>query len=144
MTYIVDASVAIKWFAPEELRDRALLVLEDVRRLEAPDLILPEVTNIVWKKCLRGELSREQATNALLAIQKFIRLIHPSRMLYARALEMAFVLNHSAYDCFYLACAELRGGVMVTADRRLCDAVQVTEFSRLICHLGDVPATGSP
>ena len=128
MTTIVDASIAIKWVAPEALRAEARALLDDVDQIEAPDLIIPETTNIAWKKCRLGEMSRRQAVNAILAIRRLIRVIHPSHTLCERALEMAFALNHPAYDCFYLACAEAVGGVLVTADRRLCQVVRGTPF----------------
>ncbi len=137
MTYVVDASVAVKWTAPEEWRDQALMLLDDTSLLEAPDLIIPEVTNIAWKKCLRGEISRQQAENVALTIQRFIKVIHPSQRLCERALTMAFALDHPAYDCFYLACAEAIGGVLITADKRLHKAIEDTEFAPLVRYLGD-------
>lgn len=135
MTYIVDASIAMKWVAPEELRAEARALLDDIDRLEAPDLIIPETTNIAWKKCRRGEMSRRQAINAILAIRRLIRVIHPSHTLCERALAMAVALNHPAYDCFYLACAEAVDGVLVTADRQLCHVVRGTAFTNRVRSL---------
>jgi predicted nucleic acid-binding protein len=141
LTYIVDASVAIKWSVPENLHAEARSLLLDIDRLEAPDLIFPEATNIAWKKCARGEMTREQAVNALRAIRRIIRVIHPSPTLHERALDMAIALNHPAYDCFYLACAEFRGGVVVTADRGFHDVVRATGLSPLVRHLGEFRVT---
>ena len=137
MTYIVDASVAMKWIAPEELRDQALMLLDDTSLLEAPDLIILEATNIAWKKCLRGEMSQEQARNVVPAIQRLINVIHPSQRLCERALDIALTLNHPIYDCLYIACAEVSGGVLVTADKRLCRAVESTPHASRVRHLAD-------
>ena len=137
MKLVVDASVAVKWTAPEEWCDQALTLLDDTSLLEAPDLIIPEVTNIARKKFLRGEMSRQQAENVAPTIQRFIKVIHPSRGLCERALTMAFALDHPAYDCFYLACAEAIGGVLITADKKLHKAIEDTEFERLVRYLGD-------
>ena len=74
MTYVVDASVVVKWFAFEDLRDQALMILDDIGRLQAPDFIFAEVSNVVWKKCMRGALSRTSAVTAILATQHFITI----------------------------------------------------------------------
>lgn len=136
MTWIVDASVAVKWVAPEERHDRAVMLLDDIDLLEAPDLIFPEVTNTLWKKCARGQMSRAQARNAIVAVEQFIRTIHPCLTLYERAMEIAFILDHPAYDCFYLACAEATGGVLITADRRFVSRATAGGFAPLIEPLG--------
>ncbi len=132
MTWIIDASVAVKWVAPEERHDRAVMLLDDIDQLEAPDLIFPEVTNTLWKKYMRGQMSRAQAGNAILAVEQFIRTIHPCLTLYERAMDIAFVLDHPAYDCFYLACAEAAGGILITADRRFVGKAAAGGFAPLI------------
>ena len=43
--------------------------------------------------------------------------------MFSRATELACQLNHPAYDCFYLALAELLGTSVVTADRRFANKV---------------------
>ena len=43
----------------------------------------------------------------------------PLAPLAARALAIAAELRHPAYDCFYLALAEVRDLKLITADRRL-------------------------
>ena len=49
--FVVDASVAVKWYVYEELRDKALRLREDFLSeridLEAPSLILYEVGNAI-------------------------------------------------------------------------------------------------
>ena len=49
MTLVVDASVAVKWFVEEDGRQQALQIL-DLDEREAPDLIIAEVANVIWKK----------------------------------------------------------------------------------------------
>ncbi|MCP5012242.1 MAG: type II toxin-antitoxin system VapC family toxin [Aestuariibacter sp.] len=58
MTYVVDASVAMKWFVPEELSQEALTYLKDEHELLTPDLLWPEFANIAWKKVRRVEEAR--------------------------------------------------------------------------------------
>ena len=60
----MDASVAIKWYVPEVHSEIAACLLDGTHELIAPDLLLPEFGNIVWKKVQRGQsLCRNQSQN---------------------------------------------------------------------------------
>lgn len=136
MTYIVDASVAIKWFVAEDLRDpaRALLFVSS-GNLEAPDFMITEVANIARKKAARDEISDQQALKVPPETRYSIDEFHSSFELTERALEIALTLQHSVYDCVYLACAEAIGGIFVTADQDLCKTARNTPFEDLTCPL---------
>jgi predicted nucleic acid-binding protein len=56
MIYVVDASVAIKWYAPEIYEQEATKLLHGNHAFHAPELIYPEFSNILWKKVRRGEI----------------------------------------------------------------------------------------
>ena len=58
---VVDASVAAKWLVTESLSDKALALLGGPDDLISPDLLLPEVGNILWKKARAGDLIRRIA-----------------------------------------------------------------------------------
>jgi len=45
----IDASIAIKWVI-EETGTQEALALRECARLIAPDLLIPECANILWKK----------------------------------------------------------------------------------------------
>lgn len=135
MTFVADASVAIKWFVREALHREALRLLDEPETLHAPDLLVPEVTNIAWKKALRGEIGKNQAAEIAKAIRQGVPLLYPSALFNERALEIAFTLKHPVYDCLYLACAELIGGILITADEALEEAARRAGFGRLIRRL---------
>jgi len=142
VTYIVDASVAAKWFVRETLHDQARTLLHDHGDdLEAPDLLLTEVANIVWKKVRRDEIIPEQARAILPEVRASIAAFHASTDLVERALEIAVALRHPVYDCLYLACAEATDRLLVTADEKLVAAVRIAGVAGLVCHLGEFPAT---
>jgi predicted nucleic acid-binding protein len=61
----------------------------------------------------------------------------PSAPLAGRALAIANAFAHPAYDCFYLALAELRGAQMVTDDRRLLARLATTPWARKFMKLGN-------
>ncbi len=144
MTLVVDASVAAKWFSREELHAEALSLLDRSDDLQAPDFIVPEVVNVAWKKCLRGEFPKARAETIAVAVPRFFAVLHPSTDLAVRALEIAIVLEHPVCDCLYLACAEINGGSLVTADKRFFTVLQGSDFESLVGYLGDPPFRPSP
>jgi predicted nucleic acid-binding protein len=124
--FVVDASVVIKWVVQEEGSDAAVRLIEGPT-LSAPDLLIPECANILWKKVRREELTREEAKLAAeLLIRADIELV-PTRALMSAALRLAVDLGHAAYDCMYLALAMERGDTFVTADAK---------FARLVARVG--------
>ncbi|MEB2846263.1 hypothetical protein GAO09_06440 [Rhizobiales bacterium RZME27] len=65
---MVDASVAIKWVVDEIGTDKAL-ALRGNTRLLAPELLLAECANILWKKVRRGELTASEGRFAAMLMQ---------------------------------------------------------------------------
>jgi predicted nucleic acid-binding protein len=61
----------------------------------------------------------------------------PSAHLAMRALAIANELAHPAYDCFYLAAAELHAARMIIDDRRLLTRVVGSVWARRVIRLGD-------
>ena len=123
MRYLVDASVAVKWFAPEDYSDDADALLAGDHELCAPDFILVEAANVFWKKVRSGQMTAAKADEALLALATGPIELLPTPPLLPRALEMANRLGHPVYDCLYGAAAETRPAVLMTADRRLAEAM---------------------
>jgi hypothetical protein len=60
--FVVDASVAIKWFLPEIHSDAALRLLAGEHTLHAPDLIFSEFGNVLWKRFRKREISRAEVS----------------------------------------------------------------------------------
>lgn len=124
MSYVVDASVAVKWVVPEALSDKADELLARDPDLLAPDLLLVEGVNALWKKTLRKEISAREGDRALRLLTESGIDLRPAGPLLARALELARRLGHPVYDCVYLALAERERVPVVTADRRLLASVR--------------------
>jgi predicted nucleic acid-binding protein len=119
MTVVVDASVAVKWVIPEVLSTEADALRDRAEHLLAPELLLPEAANALWKKLTRGELRAAEAAQALELLMGSGLDLRPSAPLLGRALDLARRLRHPVYDCVYLALAEREGATLVTADQRL-------------------------
>lgn len=140
MSYVVDASVAVKWYLDEPLRGHANQLLEETGQLHAPELLVSEVANTSWKRYLRGDIAQSQAWEITASILDSVLQFHPVSGLIKNALGIALTLNHPVYDCLYIACAEQTGSVLVTADARLCNAVTGTAFASRVQHLTDFAA----
>ena len=115
---VIDASVAVKWVV-EEPRTQDALALLGRARLTAPDLLVPECANILWKKVQRSELSIEEAMVAARLLQGAEVELRPTRSLLEATARLAIELAHPAYDCVYLALALQDQCRFVTADERL-------------------------
>ena len=137
MNYVVDSSVAVKWFVREALHEQALELLDPEIRLTAPDLVICELTNILWKKCIRKEITALQGETIAQGITSYFVRLYPAAELHERALEIGLALGHPVYDCFFLACAEKSGSLLITDDRRLIDAVKGSDFEEITVSLGN-------
>lgn len=51
---VVDASITVKWFIPEEHSEEALLLRGSGDRLIAPDILVLELARVLLKKYRRG------------------------------------------------------------------------------------------
>jgi predicted nucleic acid-binding protein len=120
----VDASVAVKWFLPEIHSDAALRLLEEERELLVPDLVWGEVGNILWKKRLQDQVTDDEARFILQELARFNLIVHSSQELAETAWSLASRLKRTFYDSLYLALAESESCPLVTADRRLFNAVK--------------------
>ena len=117
-TVIVDASVVIKWVVPEAGTIDALALLERFS-LCAPELVVAECANILWKKVTRDELDVGEADTAARLLEASALETRGSRHLLGRATALAVSLGHPAYDCLYLVLAQELDLPFVTADERL-------------------------
>jgi predicted nucleic acid-binding protein len=135
MNLIVDASIVIKWFVAENLRDEARQLIIQGHNLHAPDLVVVELANIAWKKALRKEIDERQARVIVAASLAGAPIRHRASDFAERGTEIALSLGHPVYDCIYLACAEKLESILVTADTRLERAVRATRFAPRVVHL---------
>ena len=113
---VVDASIAIKWVIEEEGTSEAL-ALRQGNHLLAPELLVGECANILWKKVQKEELRRDEALLAARILERADIEILPTRALLSAAARIAIELAHPAYDCLYLALALDHDCRLVTADR---------------------------
>jgi predicted nucleic acid-binding protein len=127
---VVDASVAIKWVIQEEGTHDAVTLLGLIAAA-APDFLMVECANILWKMVRRNQLSKREALLAAKILTTAeVELVH-TRSLLEPAAAIAIELDHPAYDCMYLALAEANLWKYVTANERLVRKVHQPHRARL-------------
>jgi predicted nucleic acid-binding protein len=126
MTLVLDASAAAK-LVVEEWGSREMRALVDAEAnrigggMMAPELILAEVGNVLWRYVSRGELPGSDAAEGLRWLPSIFRRLEPLASLAGPALHLSMTRDHPIYDCFYVELATREAAPLVTADRRLAN-----------------------
>ena len=137
--YVVDASVAIKWFIPELHSEAALRLYHSHYRLHVPALITLELGNVLAKKIRRGEITRAEGDVILKELKHLPLQCHADERLFPVAYQLAVDTQRSVHDCFYLALAEAIDGVMVTADHKFYSSLTGGSYGRRVLWVEDLP-----
>ena len=140
MTFVIDASVALKWFVEEEGSDKAAALLGGQEWLIAPDLVVAEVANAGWKAVRAGTMLPAQHDHAASRLALAFDDLVPLAALVRDAVAISRVLDHPVYDCFYLALAVDRDARLVTADRRLLRRLIGTRWEGTAVNLQTIVA----
>ncbi len=138
MKLVVDASVAAKWLFAEANSQEARQLLSPRIVLHAPDFILVEVSNVIYKKARLKQIPSVQPyIDELVRLPDAVLLSPSSDRLVPRATAMAAEIDHPVYDCLYLACAEEESAPVVTADEPLIRRVLKASLDVEAWHIGD-------
>jgi predicted nucleic acid-binding protein len=123
MRYVLDSSVALKWFLAEPDSDKALRLRDDARagvhELLAPDFFPVEVTHAITRAERQGRITPAEGTSFVADLLAELPALHPSVPLLPRAYVLSSLSRHGVYDCMYVALAEREGCELVTADDKL-------------------------
>ena len=123
---IVDASVILRAFFPDEQQAQAQALVRDHIsghiELAAPTLLSYELANGVWQAERRGRISAEEGAAILTAFEDLGIALQP--VAWPDVLALARQFDRTAYDAAYLALAQALGQELITGDRRLFNAVR--------------------
>ena len=97
-------------------------------RAHAPDLLWAEVANALRGLVASALINRASAHQAIDLKKRLPVELHSTRDLAEKALDAALAHGLSAYDACYLVLAEALDATLVTADRRLAEAVPKAEL----------------
>jgi predicted nucleic acid-binding protein len=138
--YVIDASVAIKWFVPEIHSDAALRSQHSGTHLHIPAFIVLELGNVLAKKIRRNELTPRDGETILKELKHLPLQRHADARLFPAAYQLALDTRRSLYDCLYLALAETVDGIMVTADHKFFASLTNRPYGRRVMWVEDLPA----
>ncbi|EAQ70116.1 PIN domain protein [Synechococcus sp. RS9909] len=116
---VLDASAVVRIIegSPQAVAFQQAVV--DAELVLAPELMLTEVSNALWRLQRAGQLQVEGLQQCLSRGAALVDHIEPDRHLQVEALALACHLDHPVYDCLYLALARREAAVLLTADQKL-------------------------
>lgn len=135
---VVDASVGMKWLVFEENREHALRLLNGRYRLYVPDLFFAEIANILWRHVRHGLLGPVDASDLLRVLDDLDLAVSSIRSLSSQALDIACQTGRTAYDSLYIALAVQERIPVITADRRLYNALSAGPFASLLLWIEEI------
>jgi predicted nucleic acid-binding protein len=135
--FVVDASVAVKWFVAETDSLVADELSASNHRLFAPRLILTEVANALGRKAIAGLMSVTEASVYFRSLPHYLDDVLAVDELIEPALKNACTLRHPIYDLIYLEAARRLDAQPVTADRRFTAKIADTDLARHVTLLSD-------
>ena len=122
MNAVIDANIALALLLDLAYSTKARAAVAGATAMMAPDLIVHETANALWKiGRLKPEL-RDRCKDIQRAVPALFEALESGTQHALRALELAQTLDHPAYDCFYIALAEANSATLITADRKLAVA----------------------
>jgi len=116
---VVDSCVAVKWFVVEPDADKAVRLLDSDTSLFAPDFVLLEVANALWKNQRLGRLTSDHADRCLAEAPRYFDQLLPTPEFLEEALTLARAIDHPVYDCLYVVASRRRDAPLVTSDDTL-------------------------
>jgi len=133
MKILVDASVGVKWFIPEDYSVNALKILEDYIsgnvELYALDIFRAQVVSILRKYFLEGYIDMNALTESCKVLQEIeINYIGMDWEILEDALSYSLENNISLYDAIYIIASKRLGASIVTADQHLIDSLKNKEL----------------
>jgi len=138
--YVVDASVVVSWFLPEDHTETARSLFSEEFTLFAPDLVRAEVGNVMWKRWRRDYVSAEATEEARGHLEHLPLRIRSSRRLTKIAWDVAHRFDRSFYEGLYMALAKREDCPLVTADRKLYNALNDSDLDEHIVWVEELGA----
>ena len=117
---VLDTSVLIKFVLPEDHSDAARNIIEQhlssVLEFSAPEYILVEAANVLWKRVTRNHLLPGEAVQALNSLRQIGLMLVPESQLLDDALMFAANTNIAVYDALFCVLAHQQQVPLITAD----------------------------
>ena len=120
MKVVLDANCAIEIALNKKEGERLKTLLDESDQVLAPDLLVPEFVNALWKYHHFNQLGQELCDDALRALLNLVETFVPSTEICRDAFALSRVQKtRAAYDMFCLALALREDAVLLTLDGTL-------------------------
>ena len=119
MRLVLDASAAIEVVLQRSKSAPLAALLEEADEVLAPDLIVPEIVNTMWKYHQFQNLSLSVCDRSIELSVGLLDVLVPCKELHREAFLLARTTRRSAYDMFYLALARREDAAFLTTDESL-------------------------
>lgn len=116
---VLDASAAVRLILGDPDAAPLAQAIREAALVLAPELMLSEVANTLWKLQRVALLADLDPQQLLADARDLVDRVEPDRHLQAEALALACHHNHPLYDCLYLALARREAATLISTDRRL-------------------------
>ena len=141
--YIIDASVAVKWFVEETDTRRAVRLKERFENgqvdLEAPSLLTYEVASAL-RFHPKIQLTLKQLHGAVEALEQMQIVHEPNQDEWTTAFRLSLENPISIYDAAYLSLADNRTAKMVTSDTKFLTNLKSAGVRQHVILLRDLIA----
>lgn len=136
--FVVDASVAAKWFVREEFSEEALSLFAEKNELHVPDYFLIEMDSLFCKWVRRQIITLKESSEMRESLRQYPLRQHSFLPFLDSTFMLANLTQTSPYDCLYLATALLLNATLITADKLFYDRICETSHKKQIAWLGKI------
>ena len=116
---VLDASAAVRLILGDHAAAAMAEQIREAAVVLAPELMLTEVANTLWKLQRAGHLADLDPQQLLAEARDLVDRVEADRHLQAEALALACHHDHPVYDCLYLTLARREAATLISLDRRL-------------------------
>lgn len=116
---VLDASAAVRLILGDPAAADVAEQIREAAVVMAPELMLTEVANTLWKLQQAGHLAGLDPQQLLAEARDLVDRVEADRHLQAEALALACHHDHPVVDCLYLALARREAATLISMDRRL-------------------------
>jgi len=130
---VIDASIAVKLFLPEDHSDRAVKIFSMLNAkppalIFVPELFFIECANVFRSRYKLGGMTSVEAKRAFEILCSFPLQSLSTAELSSMALDLALRHDISVYDACYLAASIHLNARLLTADKKLVGKLKNTNY----------------
>ncbi len=132
---MIDSSVVVKWYLPDEHDIKALKIKSDFADgnilISVPVLFFYEVNNILRTTSKSFRIAKENSIRAYQNLLELNFITYSSKELFNAALEEALTLDITSYDASYIVLSQYLQIPFYTADGKLIAKAQSEQVKSL-------------